>query len=57
MLVPLFFAFATCVAVLQIPPAELGTIDLVVGSVGVAAFVTSGWLLGEIARNLKELGG
>jgi len=57
MLVPLCFAFAMCVAVMQIPPAELSTIDLVVGSAGVAAFVISGWLLGEIARNLKELSG
>ena len=57
MLFPLFFAFVLCVAGMQIPPAELRTIDLVVGSAGVAAFIASGWLLGEIARSLKELGG
>jgi hypothetical protein len=55
LLFPLFLALALCVAVMQISPAELGTIDLVVGSAGVAALIASAWLVGEIARTLEEL--
>jgi hypothetical protein len=55
MLFPVFFALALCFAVMQISPAELATIDLVVGSAGVAALIASAWLVGEIDRTLKEL--
>jgi hypothetical protein len=53
---PFFFAFALCVARMQIPPTELRAIDLVVGSAGVVAF-TSEWHFGEMARSLMDLSG
>jgi hypothetical protein len=58
-MVPLYFLFALFfgLTVGQIPLAELGPIDLTVEFVGMAAFVTSAWLLSEISQTLKELCG
>ena len=58
-MVPLYFLFALFfgLTVGHIPLAELGPIDLAVEFAGMAAFVTSAWLLSEISQTLKELCG
>ena len=58
-MVPLYLLFALFfgLTVGQIPLAELGPIDLTVEFAGLAAFVTSAWLLSEISHTLTELCG
>ena len=59
LMVPLYFVFALFfgLTVGQIPLAELSPIDLAVELAGMAAFITSAWLLTEISHTLKELCG
>jgi hypothetical protein len=59
MLIPVYLLFALCVGltIVEIPPAELGSTDLLVAFAALAYFVVSGWLLQEIAAALKDLEG
>jgi hypothetical protein len=51
--------FALCVGltIVEIPPAELGSTNLLVAFAALAYFVVSGWLLQEITAVLKNLEG
>jgi hypothetical protein len=59
MLIPVYLLFALCVGltIVEIPPAELGSTDLLVAFAALAYFVMSGWLLQEITAVLKNLEG
>jgi hypothetical protein len=45
MLIPVYLLFALCVGltIVEIPPAELGSTDLLVAFAALAYFVVSGW--------------
>jgi hypothetical protein len=59
MLIPVYLLFALCVGltIVEIPPAELGSTNLLVAFAALAYFVVSGWLLQEITAVLKNLEG
>jgi hypothetical protein len=59
MLLPVYLLFALCVGltIVEIPPAELGSTNLLVAFATLAYFVMSGWLLQKITAVLKNLEG
>ena len=59
MLIPVYLLFALCIGltIVEIPPAVLSTMDLLVAFAVFGYFAMGGWLLQQITAVLKDLNG